>query len=123
MLGQKLARVGGGLVLCRLSDHVRTVIEISGLSGHLALFDTRDEALAHLSSVDESQQGRASKVSALAARLLGRPGDSGPPQHRATDPPPGLSRLSREVAQLLAIDYENEPDRLDADTDGSPRDR
>ncbi len=123
MLGQKLARLEGALVLCQLSDHVQTVIEISGLGGHLAIFPRREEALAHLSSVGESFKGRVSKVSSLASRLLGSRGDGDLLQERPPDFASGSSSLlSQEVARLLTEDLGREPDEPSEHSPGDSRD-
>jgi stage II sporulation protein AA (anti-sigma F factor antagonist) len=69
---------GGGLVLCGVSDRVKTLLDIAGLSQHLAMARSRDEAVAGLKSL------RAKRATESAARPAVQP-----------------SALSRLLVQLL----------------------
>ncbi len=101
MLAKRLQALGGGLVLCRLNEQVRTVLEIAGLLGQFQVADTPDEAAARLA---EAAAGagvpRGSRVSRLAARLLGEePVRAGP---SGAGPSRRPSALAEFVAELLA---------------------
>ena len=47
---RKTNAAGGGLALCRVSEHIREVLEVSGFVRLAKVFDTPDEAQASLSS-------------------------------------------------------------------------
>jgi hypothetical protein len=106
MLEKKLANAEGGLVLCSLSEHVRTVFEISGLATHFAITSSRREAVARLAS-----DKRLSKVSALATKLLNRGEEGGrrPSKAEPAGRPETGSRLSSQVAQLLSRSEQGGP--------------
>jgi anti-anti-sigma factor len=81
MMGQRLQRTGGALVLCCLSDRVRSVFEVAKLLQQFRIVATRAEAVAQ------------------AASLV----------HKPAAAPPPKSKLTRLVTQIL-LDEGPEPD-------------
>jgi anti-anti-sigma factor len=81
MMGQRLRRTGGALVLCCLSARVRSVFEVAKLLQQFRIVETRAEAVAQL------------------ATLVRKPAPAAPP----------ISKLSRLVGQVL-LDDGPEPD-------------
>lgn len=69
MLSKKLESMGGGLVLCSMSDQVRKAFDVAGFIHmvSIAIEPSRSEAVARLSA-DEA----VAKVSDLAAELLAK---------------------------------------------------
>ena len=102
MLVKRLAGTGG-LVLTGMNDNVRAVFDISGLLNQFTICATPDEAVIRLRTAAAAPAApQKSKVSRAAHLLLSTDGvESGefaPPGSAASGP----SRLTVEVAQLLA---------------------
>jgi anti-anti-sigma factor len=97
MLAKRLQALGGGLVLCRLNEQVRTVLEIAGLLSQFQVADTPDEAAGRLAEAAAgASMPRGSRVSRLAARLLGEE------PMRAVASASGPSRRPSALAELIA---------------------
>ena len=103
MLANRLAGIDGRLALAAPNDHVRQVLEISGLTGYFHVTASREEAIVQLSSV-----ATPSRVSVLAMKLLAGGTESGARGKRSTvgDPPKpagaSSSKLSSQVAEILS---------------------
>lgn len=100
MVAKKLKGLDGELVLCSLDEHLRTVLEISGLLEQFAILASPVEAISRLSTGSPANE-RMSKVSSLAIRLLSGGAASGHGKPRSEAGGPG-SALSREVMDLLS---------------------
>jgi anti-anti-sigma factor len=100
MMVKRLAGIGGGLVLCCLSDPVRTIFDVSGLIEFFTIVPSRDNAVEELKTVPP----KMSKVSLLADRLLGGRVESQPPIMAKQNNRKGRARskLSTKVAKLLS---------------------
>ena len=66
----KLEARDGLLVLCGLSHHVRTVFEVSGLSGQFTIVGTPPEALTFFSAPGASEDPEAAALARRVLRLL-----------------------------------------------------
>ena len=102
MLVKRLAGTGG-LVLTGMNDNVKAVFDIAGLLNKFTICATVDEGVARLRAAGAAPAApQKSKVSRAAHLLLStdgvESGDFGPVGSSASAP----SRLTREVAQLLA---------------------
>ena len=125
MLVKRLTAVGGSLVLCELSDYVKTVLDISGLTTQFPIAATQKEALSMLKPLGmetpaENKVAPApggvelSKISSTTLKLLGH--DSGPlAARKPTRREQGrTSRLTQEVERLVSV-----PGHSDAEADDS----
>jgi stage II sporulation protein AA (anti-sigma F factor antagonist) len=97
MMGQRLQRSGGGLVLCALSETVRGVFDVAGLLNQFPIAATRDEAAKQLAaSSTPAAAPSGSKLTRLLCRLL-EEGDA----PAAGAAPDGRSRLAAEIVDLF----------------------
>lgn len=94
MLAKKLKGIDGALKLCFLTDHVRTVLEISGLTSQFEIAKTIEDAASDIGP-GPSASG-PSRLTSLVARLVAEPGDLRI-AHVGGEP----SSLTRHVAGLL----------------------
>ncbi len=99
----------GGLALCAVNDHVRTLLDISGLTRHFTIVATRKDAVARLHGSrdrDPAQPRReGSAISEAVLRILGP--DSNAVTGAAPDAPAGrlgrVSPLTARVTDLLRL--------------------
>lgn len=101
MMGQRLQRNGGGLVLCSLSETVRGVFDVAGLLNQFRIAATRDEAAKQLATLSAPAAAPAgSTLTRLLQRLLV---EDTPDSSRSGDaPPPERSRVTVELLELFA---------------------
>ena len=99
MMGQRLHRSGGGLVLCSMNERVRGVFEVARLLPQFQVTATRQEAVAQLATLVQTRAPAPPPASRLT-RLVGSAlSDHGPePGQRAGDK---RSRLSKIVLKAL----------------------
>jgi stage II sporulation protein AA (anti-sigma F factor antagonist) len=96
---RKRTVAGGGLALCALSDRVKTLLDISGLTQHFHIADTRDAAVAYVWALQQAAPAAvpASPLGRVLSRLFGRtasPGEeaaTGCSTFRARRPTPAAS--------------------------------
>jgi stage II sporulation protein AA (anti-sigma F factor antagonist) len=101
MMARRLVGVEGALVLCALSDHIRTILDVSGLKDYFIIAPSKQKAIEDLSSAP-----KMSKISVLAKKLL----DGGAEHQTSTGArfdkdsrgTKKRSKLSDQVAQLLS---------------------
>lgn len=111
MMAQRLQRSGGGLVLCALSDTVRSVFDIAGLLSQFRITGTRDEAATLLASVQAGPATGApavSRVTRLLRQVLAEddaPVPGGPAAGDARSP------VTAHVADVLAPSDADRPAR------------
>jgi len=96
MLAKKLDGLDGKLKLCSLTDHVRTVLEISGLSAQFEVAENVERAAAGFGS---RPVVGPSRLTSLVSRLVVEPGTMAPSRDHGEPSP-----LTRHVADLLGRD-------------------
>lgn len=96
MLAKKLNGLDGRLRLCSLTDHVRTVLEISGLAAQFEVAENVESAAAGLGP---KPAAGPSRLTSLVSRLVVEPGTL-TPAAGAGQPSP----LARHVADVLSGD-------------------
>jgi len=101
MLVKRLAGTGG-LVLTGMNDNVRAVFDISGLLNQFTICATPDEGVIRLRTAAAPAAPLKSKVSRAAHLLLSTDGVESGEFAPPASAPSGPSRLTVEVAQLLA---------------------
>lgn len=112
MLAKRVDQASGGLVLYGLSDHVRTVFDVTGLTDHFVIAATEGDALARLQSPrDEGSEGARGKLSDLVARLLavGHPPVSRATAANRTSTHPPARALADHIVELLAARGQSSP--------------
>jgi len=125
MLVKRLTVVGGSLALCELTDYVKTVLEISGLTAQFPIATTRDEAVSMLKPLgvaapkeDEAVPPRdgaeLSKISSTTLKLLGHLGEPLLAKKSARRDQADASGLTQEVERLVSA-----PGHGDAEADDS----
>ncbi len=98
MAAKRLDAIDGGLVLCSLNEHVKSVFQVSGLTGYFRMVCSREEAIAEL---DSEPVGKPSRLASLAMKLLGDESRQLKPETTPTNDKRNPS-LSFEVAELLS---------------------
>jgi anti-anti-sigma factor len=99
MIGKKLQRVDGALVLCGLNEYVYAVFEASGLLPLFTIVPGPADALARLAAPGAAQP--VSKLARAVKRLLSF-GDALPPHLGLPRPQPARpSALAVEITNLL----------------------
>jgi anti-anti-sigma factor len=103
MLARRLQAVEGELVLCALTDQVKTVFEIAGLAERFSIAATRAAAFERLAGGQKRAAGppETSGLARLATRLLGAATAARGPAPKRRAKPGGGSGLSDRVAALL----------------------
>ena len=125
LLVKRLTAAGGSLALCELTDYVKTVLDISGLTAQFPIAATRKEALSMLTPLGAKRPAEdaaapapdgveLSSISVTTLKLLGDA--SGPPAARdpARREHSGTSELTQEVGRLVSA-----PGDGDAEADDS----
>jgi len=116
MLAKRLDAVDGSLAFCSLTEHVKTVLDISGLTAQFSIAATREGALSILNSPDvgapvESAGDPApappedialSKISSTTLRLLGAVDDPPVSRRPARQEQDAGSGLTQEVERLVS---------------------
>jgi stage II sporulation protein AA (anti-sigma F factor antagonist) len=97
MLTRSLKARDGELVLCSVTEQVRTILEISGLLQHFKICAGVPDAIAHLSGRQPSVQEQ-SRLSRLMVRILDVEPSAGSKGGRAA----GTPELAGEVLELLS---------------------
>ena len=104
MLAKRVVQAQGGLALCGLTDHVRTVFEVTGLTDHFTIVERESDAVASVRAarapaVDDAH----AKLSDLVGRLIGV---GLPPMGRASAgdkpvPADKVRALADQIGELL----------------------
>ena len=97
LLAKKLSGMEGGLALCSLNDHVKTVFDISGFTDFFPIMSSQHAAIKHLSS-----DTKVSKISVQAMKLLDSNDDEKAPSKSHKQGKGAASSLSAQVAKLLS---------------------
>jgi len=97
MAGKRLDAADGGLVLCSLNEHVKSVFEVSGLTLYFRMVTSREEAIAQLHS---ESADKPSRLISMAMKLLGDESRQLKPKKITRDK--RSSSLSSKVAELLS---------------------
>lgn len=92
MLAKKLDLTDGGVTLCAPNEHVRSVLAVAGFDKILAIFPTREQALAGLPS-----RNPPAVLARLAVRLL-----AAPPRPHGGEPA-AATGLADSAGRLLAL--------------------
>ena len=94
MMGQRLERGGGGLVLCCLSERVRGVFEVARLLPQFQVTTTRQEAVVQLSARVQKRAQAPPPASRLTRLVTTAVSDHGPePAQPAGNRRSGLSKI------------------------------
>lgn len=102
MLAKRVVQAHGGLALFGLTDHVRTVFEVTGLTDHFTIVDRESDAVA---SVRGARAPTADDAHAKLGDLVGRLIGVGLPRASTSDkpvPPDTARALAEQIARLLA---------------------
>jgi hypothetical protein len=103
MMGQRLHRGGGGLMLCCLSERVRGVFEVARLLPQFQVTATRQEAIAQLTALVQTRAQAAPPPASRLTRLVTTAlSDHGPEPVQSAGS--RRSRLSTMVARVLKRD-------------------
>jgi stage II sporulation protein AA (anti-sigma F factor antagonist) len=117
MLAKRVSQVHGGLVLCGLSEHLKTVFEVTGLTDHFTIVEKESDAVA---SVGPSRAPAADDVHAKLSDMVARLVSVGLPSSVAAKAVPAdtIRALAEQVGQLLT-----QHGRTSSDGDPAPRRR
>jgi anti-anti-sigma factor len=99
MLGKRLKALEGGFVLAGVTEQVKTVFDIAGLTAQLRMAASQQDAVALLAASSSGVAAHQSAVSRLAMRLLG--GNEPSKRRGAGKAAAGASPLSSHLARLL----------------------
>lgn len=101
MMGQRLERSGGGLVLCCLSERVRGVFEVARLLPQFQVTATRQEAVVQLSARVQQRAQAPPPTSRLTRLVTTAVSDHGPePAQPASNRRSGLSKIVLRALKL-----------------------
>ncbi len=98
MAAKRLDAVDGGMALCSLNEHVKTIFEVSGLTSYFRIAPSREEAIAQLDPGPAAP--KPSRLLSMALKLLGG-GSRSHKQETSQSKGKGHAKLSSKVAELL----------------------
>jgi anti-anti-sigma factor len=104
MLGKRLDVANGSLVLSGLSDHVRTVFEVTALADHFVIEVSEQEAIGRIRAPRPERPHAVPVERQLADRIAGAMACQDPPRAASAGHPPATLRtLADRIAGVVRL--------------------